>query len=246
MAEKLQVLQTIESAIDLKKEQLKQLYSIETTATTLDDLTAQIESTRIAWTEEQVQQDRKFKEAVTERKKAQDRAEEEYQYKLAQEHKKGQDTFADRMATLEKENKNKQELLDKGWTERETELKKRETELADLRKQVENFPEVVKKEVNAAVAIATNSLKKEYETKIVLANKDAEMSQKLSAQEVASLNQTIVKLQAQITGLQTQLEQAARDVKEISAKALESASGRSAMEALQKVLEKDQPTKPMK
>ena len=38
-----------------------------------------------------------------------------------------------------------------------------------------------------------------------------------------------------------QLEQASKDVKEISAKALESASGRSAMEALQKVLVEKEP-----
>ena len=80
----------------------------------------------------------------------------------------------------------------------------------------------------------------------MLATKDAETAQKLSAQEVASLQLALEKAQAQMAELKTQLEQAHRDVKEISAKALESASGRSAMEALQKVLEKEPNGRPNK
>jgi hypothetical protein len=246
LTERLQILRNIESAIELKEQSLKQLYEIERTATALDDLKAEIDNQRKAWQEEQGQEERQSREKVSERKKLWQREEEEYDYKLAQEQKKVQDGFADRMATLEKENKGRQEGLEKNWSEREGELKKRETELADLKKQVENFPEMVKKEVNAAVAIATNSLKKEYETKIVLQTKDAETAQKLAAQEIASLNQAILKFQAQVDGLKEQLEQAHHDVKEISAKALDSASGRSAMEALQKVLEKEQTYKPSK
>lgn len=72
-----------------------------------------------------------------------------------------------------------------------------------------------------------------------LANKDSEVNQKLAAQEVSSLNATIQKLAVQVDDLKTQLEQARQDVKEISAKALDSASGRSTMEALQRVMEKE-------
>jgi hypothetical protein len=50
------------------------------------------------------------------------------------------------------------------------------------------------------------------------------------------------KAHGQLGELKTQLDQARNDVKEISSRALESASGRSAMEALQKVLEKDPAT----
>ena len=91
------------------------------------------------------------------------------------------------------------------------------------------------------MAISTNSVKKEYETKMVLERKDAETAQKLAAQEINSLTTSINKLNAQVEDLKVQLDSARHDVKEISSKALEIASGRSAMEALQKVLEKDQP-----
>jgi hypothetical protein len=246
LVEQLQVLRNVEEAIALKRDELKQLYDIESAALNLDDLEAQTQARREAWEEEQARKQREFAEMQSERNKQWVRSEEEYQYKLAQEHKKAEDTFAGRMAERDKANRDKQELLEKDWANREAELKKREKELDEFRAKVAEFPEVTKKEVNAAVAVATNSVKKEYETKIVLAAKDTETFQKLAAQETASLKETIAKASAQVADLKAQLEQAHRDVKEISAKALESASGRSAMEALQKVLEKEQVSKPGK
>jgi hypothetical protein len=242
LVEQLQVLRNVEDAIALKRDELKQLYNIESAAVSLDDLDAKIEAQRESWQEEQARKQREFAEQQSERNKQWARAEEEYQYRLTLEHKKTEDDFAYGMAQREKGNRDKQEVLDKNWTQREDELKKREKELEDLRVQVTNIPEVVRKAENAAVAVATNSVKKEYETKIVLATKDAEMASKLAAQESASLRQALEKATAQLADLKTQLDQAHHDVKEISAKALESASGRSAMEALQKVLEKDPTT----
>jgi hypothetical protein len=205
----------------------------------LDDLDAKIEAQREAWQEEQARKQREFAEQQSERNKQWARVEEEYQYRMELEHKKSEDEFAYGMAQREKANRDKQELLEKNWAQREEELKKREKELEDLRAQVVSIPEQIRKAENAAAAVSGNSVKKEYETKIVLATKDAETAQKLAAQEVAALRSALEKAHAQLGDLKTQLDQAHHDVKEISAKALESASGRSAMEALQKVLEKE-------
>jgi len=186
---------------------------------------------------------REFEEQRLERAKNWRREEEEYKYDRNQQQRKGEDVFKQKMEEQEKANRNKQEQLDKTWCEREAELKKRETEHADLKAKVEGFPEVVKKEVNAAVAVATNSVKKEYETKATLAQKDLEMFQKLAAQETASLKQALEKTNTEVNSLKSQLEQARADVKEISGKALESASGRDAMSAMQKMLEKEPSSK---
>jgi colicin import membrane protein len=239
LTEQLRVLRTIEEAITLKKGQLQQLHGIDSVATDIDTLNHQIEMQRQGWEEEQAAKKRQFAEQQSERNKQWARTEEEYQYKLAQEHKKLEDAFAYRIAQQERDNQQRQAELERTWAEREAELKKRENELTDLRAKVGEFPEVVKKEVNAAVAIATNSVKKEYETKMVLASKDSETNQKLASQEITALNATVAKLNTQLEDLKAQLEQARADVKEISAKALESASDRQAMQALQKVMEKE-------
>jgi hypothetical protein len=239
LVEELETLRNVEQAIGLKREELKQLYDIESAAVDLDELYAKIDSQREAWEEEQARKQREFAEMQSERNKQWARAEEEYQYRLGQEHKKQEDGFKGKLEDQDKANRNKQEALDKSWTEREADLKKRETELQELRAKVDAIPEMVKKAENAAQAVATNSVKKEYETKMVLNQKDMDTAQKLAAQEVASLKAALEKATAQLADLKAQLEQAHHDVKEISAKALESASGRSAMEALQKVLEKE-------
>jgi colicin import membrane protein len=242
LVEQLQVLGNVEEAIALKREELKQLYDIESAAVSLDDLDAKIQAQREAWMDEQARKQREFAEQQSERNKQWMRTEEEYQYRMSLEHKKGEDEFAYRLAQQEKANRDKQELLEKTWAEREAELKKREKELEDLRAQVANIPEQIRKAENAAAAVAGNSVKKEYETKMTLATKDAEMAAKLAEQEVSSLRLALDKTTTQLAELKEQLDRARNDVKEISSKALESASGRSAMEALQKVLEKDPTT----
>src|SRR5262249_31497658 len=150
----------------LRREELKRLHDIEATASTLDDLQAEIEQTRVRWEEEEAAKKRLVAEQQSERNKQWKREEEDYQYRIQQAHRKQEDAFAASMAQEEKANREKQEQLEKQWAERETELKKREQELAELRLFKENAPEMIKKEVNAAVAVATNSVKKEYETKI--------------------------------------------------------------------------------
>jgi len=243
LVERLQLLKNVEEAIQLKQEELKQLYNLEAKEIELDDLKAEIEKQRETWEEEQARKMREFEEQRLERAKNWRREEEEYKYDRNQQQRKGEDVFKQKMEEQEKANRNKQEQLDKTWCEREAELKKRETEHADLKAKVEGFPEVVKKEVNAAVAVATNSVKKEYETKATLAQKDLEMFQKLAAQETASLKQALEKTNTEVNSLKSQLEQARADVKEISGKALESASGRDAMSAMQKMLEKEPSSK---
>jgi hypothetical protein len=247
ITEQLQVLQNIEAAISLKKETLKQLYDIEAKTVELDELVATINTQRQQWAEEQAKKVKEFAEAQAEREKERKRNEAEYQYELSIKHRQQEDAFRTKMETQEKANRDKQEVLEKDWLAREAELKKRETEVAELRQKVAEMPELIRKAEGAASQIAGNSVKKEYETKMQLAAKDAELATRLASQENAALKAQITDLVSQIAGLKTQLDQAQRDVKEISAKALESASGRSAMEAMQKVLlEKEQPTKASK
>ena len=238
--ERLQQLEQLQEAIGLKQEELKGLHDIEVKATTLDELDEQIARQRRQWEEEQAEKKRAFAEMQSERNKTWKREEEEYQYKLAQEHRKLEDSFQALMEKQQKANADRQEQLEKSWAEREGELKKREQELADLRAFKEQAPEMVKKEVNAQVAVATNSVKKEYETKMVLSAKDAETEKRLAEQTIKSLQETITKQQAQLEEMKAQREHALKAVQEISAKALESASGRATTDALQRILERDQ------
>src|SRR5579872_6641740 len=94
LVEQLQVLGNVEEAILLKRDELKQLYDIEAGAVGMDELDARIAAQRQAWEEEQVRKQREHAEMQAERNKQWERSEEEYQYQLAQEHKKVEDAFA--------------------------------------------------------------------------------------------------------------------------------------------------------
>jgi len=240
LAEQLQKLDNVEGSIALKHEELKNLHQIEAAAITLDDLEAQIKEQREAWVQEQDQWKREFEEMKQEQRKAWAREQADHQYTQEQKNRKQEDAIQEMFAQKEKANRDKQEQLEKQWNERETELKKRETELAELRTFKENAPEMIKKQANADVAIAVNSVKKEYEHKMVIAAKDAETDKRLADATIQSLQQQIGKQQTQIDDLRTQLSDAHQRVGDISTKALESASGRATSEALQRLMEREQ------
>ena len=64
--ERLQQLQQVEESIRLRTEEFKRLHDIEVTATTLDELEAQIKDQRRSWEEEQAAKKREFAEAQSE------------------------------------------------------------------------------------------------------------------------------------------------------------------------------------
>jgi colicin import membrane protein len=238
--EKLQLLRQVEESIQLKNDELKEYHDIEAKVIELDELQAEIDARHEEWDQEQARKKREFAEQQAERNRAWKREEEEYDYQKRMERRQKEDEFTALIAQKEKENRERQEQLEKLWKERETELARREGELVELREKVAGIPELIKKEVNAAVAIATNSVKKEYETKAQLAQKDAETAEKLANQQIQALQSTIDRLNLQVEGMRRELDQAHQRVTEISAKALDSAAGRSTIDALQRALEKDQ------
>jgi chromosome segregation ATPase len=231
------ILDDVQKAIALKREELKQLHQIEVTATTLDELQAQIKDTQTQFEEERAQWKRNFAEQQSEARKAWAREEADYKYTTEQKHRKHEDTMQLAFEQKEKANRDKQEQLEKNWLERETNLKKAEQELAELRAFKEAYPEMVKKAINQDVAIASNSIKKEYEHKAQIAQKDAEMEKRLADAQALSDRQTIEKMQVQIVDLKEQITNAHQRVADISTKALDSASGRATTEALQRMME---------
>lgn len=237
LAEEFQLLETVQESIRLRHEELKQYHAIEVTATTLDDLQAQIQETRENWAEEQEDWKRKFAEMQSDERKQWARQQEDHKYTIEQKQRKQQDALTELFAQQEKQNREKQELLDKQWAEREAILKKAEQELADLRLFKEQAPDDKKKAEAAAVAVATNSLSKEYKHKEEMFRKDAEVEKRLADSVIAKQQEQIDGLKQQIEGLKHQIDQAHQRVADISSKALDSASGRATTEALQRMME---------
>jgi len=237
LAEQFQLLEDVQKTIGLKQDELKELHQIELSATTLDDLKADIEDMQKQQKEHELEFKRNFAEQKSETQKVWAREQQDYQYEIGLKNKKQENALAELFQQKEKANKDKQEQLEKNWAEREAELKKREQELVELRAFKESNEERTKKYANAEVAIATNSLRKEYEHKMQIAQKDAETEKKLADAQKAADAQTITKLHTQIESLEQQRDLANQRATDVAARALDSASGRSTTEALQRLME---------
>lgn len=240
-------LKKLDEAIKLKTEELAALHGKDIAASTIDVLVAEYDKKKA---ELQAEMERLQKELAETRTKfeadlaaerqatetARKRAEEEYSYDIQQQRKKEQDAFQEQLRQQSATERDRKEKLEKEWATREESLKLREKELEDLRKQVAEFPAQLKKDTDAAAAIAGNRVKAEWEVKFTLAQKDAETAQRVASMEIASLKEANAKQAQALQTLQTELAEAKRQVQAIAEKALESASGARALAEVQGVI----------
>ena len=236
LTQNLDTLNTVNAAIVLKQEELKNLHDIEATKISLDTLNQDIEATRQTWTEEQT---RKAKEDDLARRERQLRwtREEQYKYERDQAHKKLEDDFNARIQEATKQNTLQAEALQRSWEKREADLKSKEQEFTTLRAEVEAFPAKLKAEVQKAESIVGNVMKKDFEMERKLLEANFNNKIQLAEAQVASEKMKTVELEKQVASLKAQLDMAQKDIKEISTKALESASSRETVNSLQKALE---------
>jgi hypothetical protein len=242
----------IRQAIELARSDLADVYGKEVAAASLAQLIADFDAkqkefdlkvtqTREEWAKEIEQHNLETQEQSLLETKNRARENADYVYNRDQQRKKDNDTFAQQLADTKRNEELRKQELQRIWSTREAELKAQENEVAELRKQVETFPATLKAEVDKQVAVASNSVKREYETKIALTQAEINGEKRLLQAEVAGLNKTIASQQNQILELQRELTEAKKQVVEVAAKALESASGRNALSAVHDTLAATQP-----
>lgn len=216
-------LESVQSAIDLKKNELETLREIEVTATTLDDLRAMIESTRESWTLED-------QERIT----ARNRENADYVYRRDLERSREEDRYNNEMEAKRRE-----------WEEKDAEYAARAAELESYKKQVAEFPSILEKEVKKAESIVGNTMKRDFETQNKIAAAEREAEKKLLEQKVQNQESMIAELNRQIQVLNQKYDKALEDTKAISTAALNSFSGKQTVDALQRVAESSvAPTQP--
>lgn len=216
----------LDEAIDLKKEQLKTLHGIEVTATTLDEIQATKEEAEQALKKFEADSLATQAELTKRLRTEREREEKDYVYNRDLTRRKERDDYEAELAKAKREEAERAEILKKDWLKREHELQAKEQELVTLRAQAAAFPEELKKETEKKVAIATSAQKREYEHEKAIAAKDAENKLAIRDAQIASLEGTIAALREQIARIEAQLEAARSDAKDVTTKALESASGR--------------------
>lgn len=141
-------LHAIQSAIGLKKGELKRLYDIEVVAETLEQLQesqrkkeesleAQIKSERRAWEEEKTrreQEENAYVESLNARRQLE---EEEYRRTWNEEKLRAQQQFEEELRLIQQENMLKQEAVQRDFMERELALREKELEWTQLIQELE-------------------------------------------------------------------------------------------------------------
>lgn len=147
---------------------------------------------------------------------ARERDEAEHAYKTKLARRKAEDEFAQKQQLVERQLTERREAIEKGWADREATLKLAEKELLDLRATVAGVDARIKSEKDAAVAIATNSLKKDLVATFALERKDLEQHIALGRQSAAAFQGQNEALTKRIAQLEAELDKARDSVKEMA------------------------------
>ena len=233
-------LATVREAVALEGEELQRLHKIDIAATALDALVqeydakkqalaAEIAAERLAWDAEVKAHERADKEYDENLKRQRQRETDDYEYKKALDRKKTQDKYDEDMRTLEKKNREKQELLEKDWHARERTIKEREEDYLRLQQEVAGFSLRLQADVDRARREAIQQTEQQSEHHALMTTKEREADRRVAELQIKTLEETVSRQHAQIAALQKQVDEAKQQVQDIAVKAIEGASGSRAL-----------------
>ena len=247
----------IKKAIEIKDEELKELYEIERSAETLaalieaqnkkreefesemtvrkEELNREIITTREEWEKEKKEHEAQIKERDAAEAKRREREKEEYNYTFKREQLLAKDKFEDEIAKAEKEIQVKKEQMEKDLAEREKAVAEREQELAELQKKVSAFSDELKEAVNKAIEETTERIMLEAKNKEELMKREFEGERNVLKTRIESLEKTVKEQSVQIASLSGQLEKAYQKVQDIAIKSVEGSSNITTFANLQQL-----------
>lgn len=246
MIREAELLASLKEAVALESKELERLHQIDIAAMGIDQLLSDYRQKRASCEAElaqlqqelseqkkgQEQEEAEYKETL---KKSRAREHEEYEYKRNLERKKVQDRFEEEWRLKEKQNRESQELLEKGWKEREGALKAREEEFLALKKESEHFSSRLATECAKSAKEAGKEAEAKHFQEIERLKRDLAVEKQIGELKIQQLNELLSTSQQQIGALHAQLDEAKRQVQDIAVKAIEGASGAKALNHINQI-----------
>jgi colicin import membrane protein len=248
-------LATLREAVAIEQRELQRLHKVDLAAAAVDHLVqdyenrkqafqAEAAATKAEWDAETDQRERSEREYEEALKTKRQRENDEFEYKKALERKKVQDKYDEEQRLRDRQNREKQEGLEKNWQEREATLKAREEELAQLRKDTDVFPKRLAQEVDRAVAEARRQAEQQLEQRLLIVSKDAEADRRVAELRIKALEEMLARQTDQVAALHKQLDEATQQVQDIAVKAIEGASGARALAHVNQIAMEQARTRP--
>ena len=239
-------LEEIRAAIALEKKSLEDLYSLSANTDSLAAMllaqkekkenfdkeikekeelfTNEMTSKKLQWEIEQTKQKEEEKEYTDEVAKRRKREEEEYTYNLKIRRQKEQDEYDSKKKQIEKDLTDKKTQFEQEVSSRELNLKNTEAELAELRKNNEEFPVKLEKALKDKETEVSKQLQTKYGFDIQLMEKQNIADIRLKDQIITTLQEKIKEQQEQLKEYGEKANRAEASVKDIAVKAIENAS----------------------
>lgn len=245
----------VREAVEIEQRELQRLHKVDIVATALDQLVQDHEArkqafqeemaaARAEWESETADHERAAREYEESLRKQRQRENDEFEYRKALERKKAQDKYDEEQRLRDRQNREKQEALEKSWQEREAALKAGEDEIVQLRRDVEAFPGRLAQEVERAVGEVRKQAEQERQQQLLVVTKDAESDRRVAELRIRTLEETAARQADQLAALQRQLDQAKQQVQDIAVKAIEGASGARALEKVNQIAMEQARTRP--
>lgn len=230
----------------LEKKEMEKLHKIDVCATALDQLIEEYDekktslemeasARRAEWEKEKEERAQEQKEFDDNLRKQRQREKEEYEYQKNTERKKEEDANEEASRVQERNNKEKQEVIEKSWAAREAGLKEREDELNSLRAQVAGFDERIKAEAERSATEAIKTAEARHRQEVLVLQKDSEANRRIAELQIKSLEEVVARQTKEIESLDARLDEAKKQVQDIAIKAIEGASGANALSHINKI-----------
>jgi hypothetical protein len=190
---------------------------------------------RSLWVEEKKVFERELAEGKRLARQEWERGQAEYIYDRDRGRKIEEDNYQAKSIALEKELEQKKEQTLKQVEEREASIAGREAEIEDLRRQVKQFPSALQKETENARKEVAAALKQEMEQERRLVTTEREWERKVYEQKINFIENTIASQEQKIQDLKAEIAQAMKQVHQIAEKAIEGASQNRAFSSVKEI-----------
>ncbi len=175
-----------------------------------DNLANTIAAVRTKWNQEEKSLEEEYKAKKDATETAFRREEEEYKYNQLQVRKKEQDEY----------NEDKR-LRQKAIADEEATLSIRKKEIAEMEKQIAEFPSLIEQKVKATEAFITQDLGNKYQSQIKDLSTAKDHAQKIADINISNLDKTIKSQAEEIMSLKAQLVKTNDLLKEMAISALD-------------------------
>jgi hypothetical protein len=248
----------IEEAVRFKEKELEEFYGIEKSALSLaalieaqnrkqqefeskmaadkEQLTDEIESTRLRWADEKQARETGAREWDAAEKKRRDREREEFDYGFKRDRKLAIEALEDQKTRLEKEIATNRAQAEEGLAAREKAIAEKENELQDLQKRAAGFPHEMESAVGKAIKEATDRLTLNAQGREELLKKEFDGERNVLKTRVEALDKTVKDQHEQIARLSAQLEKAYQKIEDVAVKTIEGAANTQSLSNLQQLL----------